>query len=225
MKLFIDESEINYYIKKMRRKDIVLKVENNELMVITPKKTNHNEIERYLDLNKNWIKKSINDIGISILGGHIMYLGNNIPLETKIHESNQKVKLHLEENIFSLHTYTENSFSMEKIIEEWYKAETRKIVLTKLEHFKKEVGVNPKNIYVENLFYRWASCSNYGNMKFNWKCAMLPENVIDYVVVHELCHLIELNHSKKYWQEVEKIMPDYEISKSWLDRHGAKLIS
>lgn len=80
-------------------------------------------------------------------------------------------------------------------------------------------------ITIKNLVSRWGSCSTKGNLNFNCLLMLPPDYVIDYIVVHELCHLREMNHSEKFWAEVEKIMPDYQRAELWLKQNGGNLIS
>lgn len=80
-------------------------------------------------------------------------------------------------------------------------------------------------ITIKNLVSRWGSCSTKGNLNFNCLLMLTPDYVIDYIVVHELCHLREMNHSEKFWTEVEKIMPDYQRAEFWLKQNGGNLIS
>lgn len=80
-------------------------------------------------------------------------------------------------------------------------------------------------ITIKNLVSRWGSCSTKGNLNFNCLLMLTPDYVIDYVVVHELCHLREMNHSEKFWAEVEKIMPDYQRAELWLKQNGGNLIA
>lgn len=80
-------------------------------------------------------------------------------------------------------------------------------------------------ITIKNLVSRWGSCSTKGNLTFNCLLMLTPDYVIDYIVVHELCHLREMNHSEKFWAEVEKIMPDYQRAELWLKQNGGNLIS
>ena len=80
-------------------------------------------------------------------------------------------------------------------------------------------------ITIKNLVSRWGSCSTKGNLNFNCLLMLMPDYVIDYIVVHELCHLREMNHSEKFWAEVEKIMPDYQRAELWLKQNGENLIA
>jgi predicted metal-dependent hydrolase len=86
-----------------------------------------------------------------------------------------------------------------------------------------KVGVSIDTVKVLDTGYRWASCGKNKNLQFHWKCMMAPARVVDYLVVHELCHLHFRNHDEAFWNEVDKVMPDYQTYKSWLKKHGASL--
>ena len=86
------------------------------------------------------------------------------------------------------------------------------------------VGVTYGNITIRSQRTRWGSCSSKGNLNFNCLLMLTPGDVIDYVVVHELCHRKEMNHSPKFWAEVERILPNYKKSKRWLKENGQVLI-
>ncbi len=90
-------------------------------------------------------------------------------------------------------------------------------------YFGPKVGVEIVGFTVKDTGYRWASCSPSGQLNFHWKCMMAPLNIIDYIVVHELCHRHYPNHSAAFWNEVDKVMPDYSDRKAWLRQHGASL--
>lgn len=86
-------------------------------------------------------------------------------------------------------------------------------------HFRKSV----KSIRFKNISSRWGSCSNTGNLNFSTRLLFAPQEVIDYVIVHELAHLVELNHSDRFWALVEEAMPDYGVQEKWLKKNGAGL--
>lgn len=87
-----------------------------------------------------------------------------------------------------------------------------------------QLGVSYGNITIRCQKTRWGSCSSQGNLNFNCLLMLVPEAVRDYVVVHELCHRKEMNHSQRFWAEVERILPDYRHSRAWLREHGGALI-
>lgn len=98
------------------------------------------------------------------------------------------------------------------------------IIPKKVKHYAEKIGVTYGSITIRCQKTRWGSCSAKGNLNFNCLLMLMPDEVIDYVVVHELCHRKELNHSQKFWNEVEKILPDYKIRENILKSEGKKII-
>jgi hypothetical protein len=92
----------------------------------------------------------------------------------------------------------------------------RKIIPQRVEHFAKIMGVEPKGISITSAQKRFGSCSSRGRICFSFNLVQYPDEAIDYVVVHELAHLVELNHSKEFWKTVEKYMPDYKKRRAML---------
>ena len=91
-------------------------------------------------------------------------------------------------------------------------------------HFAPLVGVRYGKITIRAQRTRWGSCSSKGNLNFNCLLMLCPQEVVDYVVVHELCHRKELNHSQRFWAEVERVLPDYKARRDWLKENGGALI-
>ena len=98
------------------------------------------------------------------------------------------------------------------------------IIPTRVEYFAKIIGVTYGNITIRNQKTRWGSCSSKGNLNFNCLLMLAPPEVLDYVVVHELCHRKQMNHSKAFWSEVEKVFPDYKKSIKWLKEEGSQIM-
>ena len=92
-------------------------------------------------------------------------------------------------------------------------------------HFAPKIGVTYDKISIRAQHTRWGSCSAKGNLSFNCLLLLMPPEVLDYIVVHELCHRKEMNHSPKFWAEVEKILPNYKEQKTWLKQNGPTLIA
>lgn len=91
----------------------------------------------------------------------------------------------------------------------------------RVSYYAPKVGVTPRSVDVRELGNRWASCSPKGNLAFHWKCMMAPQTIVDYIVVHELCHFHHLDHTDAFWNEVDKVLPAYRERKEWLRRQGA----
>ena len=98
------------------------------------------------------------------------------------------------------------------------------VIPDKVKYYAEIMGVTYGRITIRNQKTRWGSCSSKGNLNFNCLLMLMPDKVLDYVVVHELCHLRQMNHSKKFWKEVERYMPDYPNYKKWLNENGGALI-
>ncbi|MCK5254807.1 MAG: M48 family metallopeptidase, partial [Deltaproteobacteria bacterium] len=86
-----------------------------------------------------------------------------------------------------------------------------------------EIGKRPRIVKVKEQKRRWGSCTAKGNLYFNWRCVMAPSAVIDYIVVHEMSHLAIPNHSKRFWQKVGSVLPDYKKRRKWLKDNGLRL--
>ena len=91
----------------------------------------------------------------------------------------------------------------------------------RVDHFAPRVGVQPGAMQVKELGFRWASSLPGGGLHFHWKCLMAPPKITDYIVVHELCHIHHRDHTDLFWNEVDKVMPDYRERKEWLRQRGA----
>jgi predicted metal-dependent hydrolase len=110
-----------------------------------------------------------------------------------------------------------------KAFESFYCEKGVNRISERVAYYAPKVGVRPTGTAVKELGYRWASCTKNGALRFHWKCMMAPPKIIDYMVVHELCHLWQRNHTDAFWNEVDKVMPDFGERKMWLKKHGAGL--
>jgi hypothetical protein len=101
----------------------------------------------------------------------------------------------------------------------------RELIAMLIDDEAPELGVEPKRIQIRDQRSRWGSCSTTGTLSFNWRLVLAPFEVLDYVVVHELCHMREANHSGRFWKLVEARRPDWRAHKDWLDEHGPELLA
>ena len=98
-------------------------------------------------------------------------------------------------------------------------------IIERVDYYADCMGIDYGSISMRNQKSRWGNCSSKGNLNFNCLLMLTPPEVLDYVVVHELCHRKEMNHSARFWAEIGRVMPDYEIQRKWLRENGTALIS
>jgi predicted metal-dependent hydrolase len=107
----------------------------------------------------------------------------------------------------------------------WYLEHAKEKIGERIGRFGQQIGRWPANIEIKNQERRWGSCSPNGSIRFNWKIIMAPISVLDYVIVHELCHLIYSHHSTQFWQKVQSIIPDYRRRRDWLKENSLQMDS
>jgi len=150
--------------------------------------------------------------------GQCLYLGSLYPL--KIDNSN------VEPISFNGHIFTIANVNREKIsllLKSWYKKRFIEVALPRLTYFSDKYKLKGNQVRVKEQKTLWGSCSNKNNINLNYLLIMAPMKVIDYVIVHELVHTIHKDHSAKFWQKVETIMPNYKDARYWLKENGYKL--
>ena len=100
----------------------------------------------------------------------------------------------------------------------------RREIPVRVKYFAEQMGVTYGKITIRNQKTRWGSCSQVGNLNFNYHLMEMPTEILDYVVVHELCHRKQMNHSRLFWMEVEKVLPDYQVRQRWLKQNGGRYL-
>ncbi len=99
----------------------------------------------------------------------------------------------------------------------------RETLTERIAHWAPRLGVAPKRVFIKNQRTRWGSCSEQGNLNFNWRLARAPAEVVEYVVIHELAHLLEMNHSKRFWEHVDRWCPEHRVHRRWLRENSREL--
>ena len=108
-------------------------------------------------------------------------------------------------------------------LKKWYLTQAQEVLLQRVQQWAGQIGVSPQRLSLRDQKTRWGSCSSKGAISLNWRLIMAPPAVIDYLVIHELCHLRHHNHSPAYWQEVARWSPDYRVHRRWLRLNGSLL--
>ncbi len=213
-------------IKRSSRKTVSIFIERNgSVSARIPKDLNDEQLSEVIkakeyQIHKNLAQwKQLNGTKIEreyVNGQSFLYLGRNYRL--KLEDENYK-GIKLKNGYFLLSK--DNKQKAKEYFIEFYKAKLQEKILPLVEQYKNQLGVKPNDIKVMELQHRWASCSEKGNLNFHWKCAMAPIDTLKYIVIHELVHLIHPNHTTSFWNDVDKIVPDYERQVKWLEINGA----
>jgi len=216
--------EINKLVRS-KRKTLSLIVETDgSLTVRAPLRMEEAAIWQFIDAKADWIKRKQAQVRKDALtprqyvdGEKFWYLGEEVPL--RIIQDEKPVLVM--DRVFKLSRSSQPQAAIH--FEKWYKKQARGVLTERVEYFAQKHAFKVSKIRISSARTRWGSCSHKGILSFTWRLVMAPLNVIDYVVVHELCHLKEMNHSKSFWAQVEAILPDYKQQRAWLKKQGRKL--
>lgn len=226
--------DINYHLlpgTDRKTTDIVIE-RDGQVVVRPPAKLSQDQVDDIVARKRFWIYRNLaewRDLNATAVvrewvnGEAFLYLGRSYRLSL---QADQECDLKLKEGRFCLNRKLIDEFGVgaaKKAFETFYAMKASRRINERVAYFAPKVGVKPKSVSINYLAYRWASCSKDGRLQFNWKCMMAPPKVIDYVIVHELCHMHIHDHSDAFWNEVDKILPDYLERKNWLKKHGAAL--
>lgn len=226
-----------YEIIKKKNKNIGIRITSDGIVKVTaPIFTLDSYIHEIVYKKAEWILsklKLMEEMKNSELnrkysvGDSIVYLGKEYELNV-IEEVEADAKVRLKGEKFEVHVKPEwNGEERERFIRdgiaEWYKHEAFSKLKERTKYYSGVLKLYPNNIRVKEQKSIWGSCSSKDNINFNWKLIMAPQAVLDYIVVHELCHLKHRDHSKNFWGLVEQIIPDYGEKRKWLKEHGRSL--
>ena len=153
----------------------------------------------------------------------ILYRGREYRLVLRREPARKRIQVELEEDKLLISTPNTEPALIYKAIEKWYIGQAHMIFPVRVMHYLQFTGGEVKAIRIKDQKTRWWSCSSLHNLNFNWRLIMAPAEVLDYVVVHELCHLTHMNHSRDFWNMVEEVMPDYRVHRKWLKDNGNRL--
>lgn len=236
---------MQYQLIRSKRSSISLQVIAGKVVVRAPLRVKEGYIDKLLVNKSAWIEeKVIQQLSAQssqnqfCVGGQIWFDGKLCPLEVTFGSKNNNffdgIKLHLvfkagKELVNSEHSIDESTFIdvpdhlIKKRVEAWLKQQAQDYLLPRTHQYSQQMSLTPNAISIRQYKARWGSCNSLGNVQFNYLLMMAPKWVIDYVIVHELCHLQHLNHSRQFWQLVEKYTPNFLLAKQWLKNHQHKL--
>ncbi len=228
--------EMKLDIIRKRKKNISISIRKNlEIKIYVPLRMSTKGIEKFIDENKEWIienyskverRKKINTRKF-ISGENFLLKGENKTLEiryyvkknAKVNLENNKLKVYLNE----VNEGNDSRECIQKAIYKWYRKEALKTLTNEIEILSKNIGIPYNSVKIKQLKRRLGSCDAKKNIVLNWKLILAPYNVRRYVIIHELAHTIHMNHSKKFWELVAKLLPDYKKEKAWIRENVEKL--
>ena len=217
------DASIRYTVSRSarRRKTVSITVHPEKgVLVAAPMRTLDREIESIVRKRASWIlRKLLEDrprrpARQLVTGETLYYLGREVPLFVQFtHDPSPSVSFEagtlrlgcpggLEEE--------ERGSVLRQTLLAWYMGRAEELMRESVERWRSAVGASPVRISISDQKTRWGSCSSKGNLRFNWRLAMVDRELVDYVAVHELSHLLVANHSAAFWKEVARVIPDYE---------------
>lgn len=206
------------------RKTIALIVgRDGKLMVRAPKDATNEQILSVVERKSAWIVKKQQEVIATypqigrkefVNGEGFLYLGQSYRL--KIIDLGE-IPLRLDDFFYLDRNVL---FQAKEVFIHWYKEKANEVISERVAWYSDKMGIQVKQINITSAKTRWGSCSSKGTVSFPWRLVMAPVPVIDYVVVHELVHILEKNHSKAFWDKVRAIMPDYQQKIRWLEVNG-----
>ena len=212
---------------RSKRRSIALEISPDGTFIVrAPHSVGEQAIREFIELKRRWIDETYDRTRRRIAlfrpkqfidGEKFLYLGN-------------EYTLHIAPNMYGKFIFEDRFILNERYIsharilfEKWYKEEAFMLFTLRCKLYAGIMGVRYDNIDLSSAKHRWGSCYPGGNLRFNWRLVMAPKEVIDYVVVHELAHLAEPNHSSRFWAVVDKTFPVRREAKDWLKDNQFRL--
>ncbi|MDH7511994.1 MAG: SprT family zinc-dependent metalloprotease [Clostridiales bacterium] len=230
---------IEYRIKRGRRKkSVAITIANTSQVVVSaPRVLSNEEIRELVQKKAGWIQKKqayfrelrkLHPEKEYVSGEQVLFLGRKYRLKVIEKEDGPISELMLMGRRITISINKDMPEEKRKeIIREaltkWYYSRATEVILQRAKRYSQLLNLAPKKIIVRNQQKRWGSCSKNGALRFNWRISMAPVSIIDYVVVHEICHLKQKNHSSDFWRQVALVLPDYKKRRQWLRENLASL--
>ncbi|WP_148550172.1 M48 family metallopeptidase [Paraclostridium bifermentans] len=225
--------EIRFNIIYRKRKTMSLEIKRDGIInVIAPNGLDKTFIVDKVKNKSDWIIKKLDEIEVlnnnrytrSYESGDIfLYLGNEYILEVLVDKTTIRTSVSLENNKLIVRSNSNNKDVIQRALKNWYTDETLGITKERINYYKLFFEDTVTSIKIKDQKSRWASCTYKNEILFNLRCSMMPIQIIDYIVVHEMCHMEHRNHSKDFYLAVERILPDYKERVKWLKNNGVRM--
>lgn len=231
MEILLKDQKITCKIIKRKRKTMEIQVQSDgNLRVLAPKGLEIHRIQRAIEEKETWIVNKVREINsrqtpptMTYQEGEVLYgFGKPKSLRFIPEVGGGKIKVRLVGEGFRLSGEVFSQEGTKKALESWYRLQTKKRVSYFVKKYRNTLP-RPTEVQVKTQKKRWGSCNHKGKVMFNWKLSMAPAWVLEYLVVHELCHIEEFNHSKRFWALVRDTYPRWEEARGWLKENQWKL--
>jgi predicted metal-dependent hydrolase len=227
------EYRIAYTVRRSdRARHARIVVDADGVEVVIPKRMALRHVEPFVEEKRPWIERTLRRIrtaeenaGIRLEdGGTVPYMGHQLVLRVRVEPKRQRSHVALRPGgVLHVAVPKPGREAIRGALEAWYRKRARVEVAPRLDAACARAGTRYKRLSIRGQRTRWASCSSTGAMSFNWRLLLAPEEILDYVVEHEVAHLEVLDHSDRFWRLVGKRSPRYREHERWLRRHGPAL--
>lgn len=191
------------------------------VIISAPKRTSQSYLSEFIEKHKSWIEKQVSKHGAVVKtfapGVIVPYKGKP---HTLAHEESNKILVKPEDNLLFVRA---TATRIDLHVRRWLLKQATESCTEASLRFAKALGVTIAKVSLKSMHTRWGSCSSAGNLNYNWRLILAPEEVLTYVCAHEVSHRIHMNHSKAFWDTVAQIYPNYTTARSWLKKHGSSL--
>lgn len=225
-------------IRRPRQRNVVMRLKENLILTISCNQTlKEHELLCFFFANEEWLRKQIQRMDLVRAlnpkkrfshGESFLFLGKILPLRVNASQTSNlpaKIKISTSgvEEIYIEGPRTLTESQIRHLIQKEYKRYANRILPQRVQDWSRLTQLFPKKLVLRAQRTRWGSCSTSGLISLNWKLMAAPVKVMDYVIVHELCHLVHPNHSQQFWELVESFCSDYQECRAWLREEGRKV--
>lgn len=215
---------VAYVLQRSRRRTIGFSVDDDGLVVRAPRRTSLSEIEAALQRKSGWIQdkltaaeQRVRELQRSRIrwqdGAGIPHLGGDLRLRVERSAAGARPTARALQDAAGTLLLRVPAAADAQVLavltQRWQQAQARALFTARLDHFAPMLGVRWQRLRLSSARTRWGSASTRGTISLHWRLVQMPPDIIDYVVVHELAHLLEMNHSARFWQHVARVLPDY----------------
>lgn len=227
--------------RSSRAKNTRIVVTADKIEVVAPLKVSEHRIQAFVQTQQDWIKAALKRMADKVQatprlapseyinGARIPYLGRQLPLQINVSKT-KTVRIELQDGaLFCVRlpadiAEEQSSVLIQAALIRWMKAQAKHHAQQLIDRHAPRFALFPRSIRIKTQKSRWGSCGPNNDINLNWLLMLAPPTMLEYVVIHELCHIKHKNHSQAFWQLVAEHLPDYRQSRLWLKQHGASLM-